>query len=124
MELDYLAEVSPEPEVVNVMVNILTIGALIKEGPKPTLIASKGSDVVMKYDAEGFPSPEISGVLMGPRQRLGTSTASTRRMGPHCHPGNHGGQWQVCVGVLGGRCPEPCVHLVQRRRAAHPVEAG
>ena len=78
----------------------------------------------MKYDAEGFPSPEISGVLMGPRQGLGTSTTWTRRMGPHCRPGNHEGQWQVCFGVFGGRCPEPRVHLVQRRRAAHPVEAG
>ena len=46
-------------EYKNVIVNILTIGALIKEGPKPTLIASKGSDVVMKYDTEGFPRPEI-----------------------------------------------------------------
>ena len=93
VELDYLAEVSPEPEVVNVMVR-------------------------------AFPDLRSPGVLMGPRQRLGTSTAWTRRMGPHCHPGNHGEQWQVCVGVLGERCPEPCVHLVQRRRAAHPVEAG
>ena len=32
----------------NVIVNILTIGALIKEGPKDTLIASKGSDVVLR----------------------------------------------------------------------------
>ena len=37
-------------EYKNVIVNILTIGALIKEGPKDTLIASKGSDVVMRCD--------------------------------------------------------------------------
>ena len=52
-------------EYKNVIVNILTIGALIKEGPKPMLIASKGSDVVIRCDAEGFPRPEISWSVNG-----------------------------------------------------------
>ena len=54
MELDYLA-----------------IGALIKERPKPTLIASKGSDVVMKCDAEGFPRSEISWGINGTQTGTG-----------------------------------------------------
>ena len=58
-------------EYKNVIVNILTIGALIKEGPKPTLIASKGSDVVIKCDAEGFPRPEISWSVNGTQIETG-----------------------------------------------------
>ena len=47
-------------EYKNVIVNILTIGARIKEGPKATLVASKGSDVVLRCEAEGFPRPQVT----------------------------------------------------------------
>ena len=52
-------------EYKNVIVNILTIGAMIKEGPKPKHIASKGSDVVLRCDAEGFPRPAITWSVNG-----------------------------------------------------------
>ena len=43
----------------NVIVNILTVAARIKEGPRELLVASKGKDVVLPCRAEGFPVPSI-----------------------------------------------------------------
>jgi hypothetical protein len=43
----------------NVIVNILTVAAKIKEGPKEVLVASKGRDVVLPCRAEGYPVPTI-----------------------------------------------------------------
>ena len=43
----------------NVIVNILTVAAKIKEGPKEVLVASKGRDVVLPCRAEGYPVPSI-----------------------------------------------------------------
>ena len=46
-------------EYKNVIVNILTVVAKIKEGPRELLVASKGSDVVLPCRAAGFPVPSI-----------------------------------------------------------------
>ena len=43
----------------NVIVNILTVTAKVKEGPRHMLVASKGRDVVLPCRAEGYPVPSI-----------------------------------------------------------------
>lgn len=43
----------------NIIVNILTVAARIKEGPKANVVASKGSNVSLICEAEGFPLPSI-----------------------------------------------------------------
>ena len=68
-------------EYKNVIVNILTIGALIKEGPKAKLIASKGSDVVMRCDAEGFPRPDITWSVNGSEIRDGDKYSVNKETG-------------------------------------------
>ena len=49
------------------IVNILTTGARIKEGPRPLLVASKGSNVSLPCTTEGYPQPRISWWVSGRR---------------------------------------------------------
>ena len=49
------------------IVNILTTGARIKEGPRPLLVASKGSNVTLACTTEGYPQPAISWSVGGRR---------------------------------------------------------
>ena len=47
-------------EYKNVIVNILTTAARIKEGPRAQLVASKGSNVTLKCVTDGYPAPTIT----------------------------------------------------------------
>jgi hypothetical protein len=49
----------------NVIVNILTEVARIKQGPPTQLVASKGSTVSLPCEAEGYPKPSISWTVNG-----------------------------------------------------------
>ena len=49
----------------NIIVNILTVVARIKEGPPKQLIASKGSNVSLSCEVEGYPKPSISWTVNG-----------------------------------------------------------
>ena len=52
-------------EYKNVIVNILTVVARIKEGPPSQLVASKGSAVLLPCVVEGYPRPRISWSVNG-----------------------------------------------------------
>ena len=52
-------------EYKNVIVNILTVVARIKEGPPRQLVASKGSAVVLPCVVEGYPKPSIAWSVNG-----------------------------------------------------------
>eukprot|EP00092_Neocalanus_flemingeri_P009191 GFUD01009892.1.p1 GENE.GFUD01009892.1~~GFUD01009892.1.p1 ORF type:complete len:761 (+),score=236.03 GFUD01009892.1:117-2399(+) len=64
----------------NVIVNILTVLARIKEGPAKQLVASKGSNVSLPCEAEGYPKPIISwtvnGTLIGDSVKYSVDTDS------------------------------------------------
>ena len=47
-------------EYKNVIVNILTSVARIREGPRSQLVASRGSNVTLKCVTDGYPAPSIS----------------------------------------------------------------
>lgn len=49
----------------NVIVNILTVVARIKEGPAKQLVASKGSNVSLPCEVEGYPKPSITWTVNG-----------------------------------------------------------
>ena len=47
-------------EYKNVIVNVLTMAPRIREGPKPQHVGSKGLNITLKCEAEGYPQPVIS----------------------------------------------------------------
>jgi len=49
----------------NIIVNILTVVARIREGPPKQKVVSKGSDVSLSCEVEGYPNPSISWTLNG-----------------------------------------------------------
>ena len=49
----------------NIIVNILTVVARIKEGPAKELVASKGSNVTLPCETEGYPKPRITWTVNG-----------------------------------------------------------
>ena len=49
----------------NVIVNILTMAAKIREGPKDQTVEIAGSTVTLKCETEGWPTPQITWSING-----------------------------------------------------------